>query len=228
MALLHSNIWEKGERKQLGVGYHYKQQVKSLFVPVGQVVIIYENQDRTGKKSYPLYEGIYHDLSFYGVKGNPGVVHIEETDLTDLDMIEICWNQRWGKRKEHKYIVMYKIPIGDRQGGEDFPNDNIQWLNIPFGITVELFENKDFRDGSLIFSGNTEGKRDKIMLSHYEYSWKVSSIKVKADQWVSAGISIEEESIVGSSADKVAATIELAQNSKHKGTVSQEISREVG
>ena len=62
--------------------------------------------------------------------------------------------------KEGRYPMYYSIPTGDRKYGEDFPNDKIQWLYIPFGMTVEVFDEGDFKGGSLIFSGNTQGKKE--------------------------------------------------------------------
>ena len=58
-------------------------------------------------------------------------------------------------------------------------------------------------------------------------SWKTSSMKVRADRWVSAGIAIEEETITGDKDTKVVATTELFNNSPHKATISKEISAAV-
>ena len=51
MALIYPTIWEQGEqRERITPGYHYKKELKSLVVPAHQVVTIYENEDRQGKK----------------------------------------------------------------------------------------------------------------------------------------------------------------------------------
>ena len=93
MALIYPTIWEQGnERKQLTPGYHYKQTVKSLVVPEGQVVTIYKNEDRRGEKSLPFHEGTYHHLYFYGISEKPGVVHVEENGLKSLDLITVGWD----------------------------------------------------------------------------------------------------------------------------------------
>ena len=223
---IYEKIWKYGTKHELSVGYHYKKKIRSIIVPEGQVVTFYHNQDRTGKKSRKFYEGEYYDLSFYDVSKNIGVIHIESTELTKFDMITVGNNIFWSK-KEKPYKKIWKIPIGDRNFPNDFPNDIIDWVEIPFGLTAELFKDGDFSGGSLIFSGNTKGKMEIINLIDYNYKDNVSSIKVRADNWVSAGISIEEENIISNDEEKVAATIELSNNSEHTATVSKEISATV-
>ena len=235
MALIYPTIWEQGGKaEQLVPGYHYKKHVQSLVVPEGQVVTIYRNQDRQGRKSMPFNEGTYHHLDFYGVNHRPGVIHVEENGLTTLDLVEIGWwvtyDPELAKRthdKEGRYPMTYTIPIGDRRGGEDFPSDKIQWLLLPFGVTVEVFDKDDFTGGSLIFSGNTQGEKERVNLWDYNYSWKTSSMRIRADEWVSAGVAIEDETIVSESSEKVAATVELANNSPHTATVSKEIAAQI-
>ena len=235
MAIIYPTIWEQGDkREQLAPGYHYKKEVKSLVVPDNQVVTIYENEDRQGKKSMPLYGGAYHHLYFYGIGDRPGLVHVAESGLTQLDLVEIGWWSKYGGGPDERYPMYYSLPTGDHKGGEAFPDDRIQWLYIPFGMTIEVFNRGDFQGGSLIFSGNTEGEKERYNLWDYKFSdggdsasWKTSSMKVRADKWVSAGIAIEEETVVGSEDDKVIATTELANNSPHTATVSKEISASI-
>ena len=232
MAIIYPTIWEQGDkREQLTPGYHYKREVKSLVVPDNQVVTIYENEDRQGKKSMPLYGGTYHHLYFYGISDHPGLIHIEESGLTALDLVEIGWWAKYGDGPAERYPMYYSLPTGDHKGGESFPDDRIQWLYLPFGMTVEVFNRGDFQGGSLIFSGNTQDEKERVNLWDHKFSdggnsasWKTSSMKVRADKWVSAGIAIEEESIVGSESNKVIATTELSNNSPHKGFCSKEIS----
>ena len=227
MAIIYPTIWEQGDkRERLSLGYHYKKHVKSLVVPEGQIVTIYENQDRTGRKSLPLHAGNYHHLSFYGISENPGVVHIEKTGVRLLDLVEIGWNIDYDKElmkrtrgREGKYPIYYAVPIGDKRQGVDFPNDRIQWLKIPFGVIVEVFDDDYFKGGSLIFSGNTQGEKERVNLWDYKdakgnpYSWRTSSMKIRADDWVSAGVSIENESISAKDNDKFAGVFELGNNS---------------
>ena len=231
MALIYPTIWEQGGKyEQLIPGYHYKKTVQSLVVPEGQVVTIYEREDRTGWKSLPLNEGTYHHLYFHEIKDRPGVIHVQENGLTTLDLVEIGWNVEYEKGK--KYPMYYAIPIGDRVQGDDFPDNKIQYIFIPFGITVEVFDSKDFTGGSLIFSGNTQGKKERVNLWDYKFkagtaSWRTSSMRVRADRWVSAGIAIEEETIISDKDTKIVATTELFNNSPHKATVSKEIRADV-
>ena len=224
MALTWNKIWQHGTKKQLVPGYHYKENVASLVVPEGQVVTFYENQDRTGKKSFPLNEGTYHHLEFYGIEHKSGVIHVEENGLSSHDLVEVGWYTVYDKnKKDGIYPMAYSLPIGDRRYGEDFPNDKIEWLLIPFGVTVEVFEDGGYKGGSLIFSGNTQDGMERINLKDYGYTKKVSSIKIRADEWISAGIAIEDESIVSSNSDRTIATTELANNSPHTASISKEI-----
>ena len=231
MALIYPTIWEQGDkREQLLPGYHYKKEVRSLVVPEGQMVTFFEREDRTGYKSLPMHEGTYHHLYFYGVRERPGVVLVEKVEITSNDLVEIGWNNEYEKGK--KYPMYYSIPIGDRKKGEDFPDNKIQWLLIPYGVTVEVFDSDNFQGGSLIFSGNTQGEKERVNLWDYKFqagtaSWRTSSMKIRADKWISAGIRIEEETIVSESNDKVVATTELCNNTPHKGMISKEISASV-
>ena len=191
MALIYPTIWEQGDqRERLSPGYHYKKDVKSLVVPDHQRVTLYDNEDRQGNKSESLYGGTYHHLSFYGVSEHPGLVHVEDVGLTDLDLVEIGWWVRYGDGDDERYPMYYSLPTGDHVGGQSFPNDKIQWLEIPFGMTVEVFNAGNFQGGSLIFSGNTPGEKDRIALWDHKFSdggdsasWKTSSMRVRADKW---------------------------------------------
>ena len=226
MALIYPTIWEQGnKRERLIPGYHYKKHVKSLVVPEGQTVTIYKNEDRRGKKSLPFHEGTYHHLYFYGVDDHPGVVHVEENGLKSLDLITVGWDVAYDpKDKSKKFTMRYSLPIGDRKHGEDFPNDKIDWLDLPFGVTAEVFDDANPNDdsGSLIFSGNKQGERQRIWLYEYNYNKLVSFVKVRADDWEAAGIAIENEKIING--EMVAGTTEIFNNSEHKAECSKEIS----
>ena len=225
MALIYPTIWEQGDkREQLIPGYHYKKNVQSLVVPEGQVVTFYKNEDRRGWKSLPFNEGAYHHLYFHGVETRPGLIHVEENDLKSLDLIVVGWDVAYDKNdKSKKFTMRYSLPIGDRVAGEDFPNDKIEWIDIPFGVTAEVFDDKepDKDSGSLIFSGNKQGGLTRIWLYEYNYHKLVSCIKIRADDWVQAGIAIEDEEIVDG--EMTAATTEISNNSPHKATCSKEI-----
>ena len=219
MALIYPTIWEQGDkREQLTPGYHYKKNVQSLVVPEGQAVTFYKNEDRRGWKSLPFNEGAYHHLYFHGVETRPGLIHVEENDLKSLDLIVVGWDVAYDKNdKSKKFTMRYSLPIGDRVAGEDFPNDKIEWIDIPFGVTAEVFDDKepDKDSGSLIFSGNKQGGLTRIWLYEYNYHKLVSCIKIRADDWVQAGIAIEDEEIVDG--EMVAATTEISNNSPSQG-----------
>ena len=158
MALIYPTIWEQGDkRERLGPGYHYKKSLKSLVVPEGQVVTFYALEDRTGEKSLPLHAGTYHHLDFYGIGDRPGVIHVEKTPVESLDLVEIGWNVEY--KPGRKYPMYYAVPIGDRRQGVDFPDNKVQWIDIPYGVTVEVYDSGDFSGGSLIFSAATSRAR---------------------------------------------------------------------
>ena len=164
-----------------------------MVVPEGLMVEFYKNQDRTGRRSHSFYQGTYNDLSFYGV-WQPGVVHIQKTDLTRLDFVEVKWEAWFAQGKT--YPMYLQIPVGDRKDGTDFPNDKIEKLSLPFGVNAEVFDEASFRGGSLIFSGTNPNGNTVVNLNEYDYSHKVSSMRVTADAWVSAGIRLENEVFV--------------------------------
>ena len=241
MALIYPTIWEQGDkRERLSPGYHYKKRLKSLVVPDSQVVTIYENEDRQGKKSMPLYGGTYHHLSFYGISEHPGLIHVEETGLTELDLVEIGWwvtydedRARRTNGAEGRYPMYYSLPTGDHIGDKSFPNDRIQWLHIPFGMTVEVFNADNFQGGSLIFSGNTQGEKERVNLWDHKFSdggnsasWKTSSMKVRADKWEPAGIELRDVNVDSDDHSKFGGTTSLFNNSPHTGQVGKEIAWE--
>ncbi len=178
-------IWEHGKMTELGPGYHYKQELGSLVVEPGERVTFYNNQDRQGHKSYVFYEGTYHDLTFYNIPKKPGVIHIEKTDITSKDLVEIGYyaNLSGG----NKFYVFMKVPVGQWKAPDHFWNDSISHLYIPFGVTADVYDGANFQGGSLIFSGNNDKGNTHIGLPDFGYGWKVSSMKINADGWQSAG-----------------------------------------
>ena len=243
MALIYPTIWEQGEqRERITPGYHYKKELKSLVIPAHQVVTIYENEDRQGKKSMPLYGGTYHHLSFYDITERPGLIHVEDCGLTDLDLVEIGWwstyDEAASKRtngKEGRYPMYYSLPTGDHKGGDSFPDNHIQWIYLPFGMTVEVFNQGDFQGGSLIFSGNTQGEKERFNLWDHRFSdggdsasWKTSSMRVRADKWEPAGIELRNVVVQADDHSKFGGTTTIHNNSPHKGMASKEVSWEKG
>ena len=222
MIKIYENGWKKGKSHTLGPGYHYKKKCRSMVVPDGLKVIFYENQDRTGNKSLVFYEGEYSDLTFYDVRNAPGVIHVEKCELKAEDMIRVTWDRIYhaGKKTEGEYRMFQKLPVGDHL--DNFPSDKIEGVEIPMGITVELYDKAKFEGGSLIFSGNKENKRQRYVLSNYDYYKKVSSLKVRADRWELAGIELRDEQIVDGG-EKVGGTTELSNNSQHTTQVTKEI-----
>ena len=227
MALLHKSGWllDK-EPVRLTPGYHYKQRVRSIIIPEGQMVTFYENEDRQGFKSKIFYEGEYMDISWYGVHGKPGVVHIEETGLRAKDMIQVQngvpFDGDDGKR--HWFVMIWKIPIGQRKKGVDFPNDVIDQLKIPFGVTAEVYDKENFQGGSLIFSGNDPNGMQSIKMQDYNYHDKISSMIISSDEWEPAGIELRNERITDAVGKKLGGTGTIANNSDQgDATLTKEI-----
>ena len=214
MVLLYPWIWEGGPKKELKPNHHYKQDAGSLVVPPGYVVVFYDNQDRQGKKSYPFYEGTYHDLTFYGVPKKPGVIHVAKTDLQATDLVEVGHYPSWEDGgKKHTYYKFMKVPIGQWNAPEHFWNDAVSHLQIPFGVTVEVFRDANFQGGSLIFGGENENGNSHVGLPDYNYGWCASSLKLTADGWVSAGIRLENEKFTDGG-EWEAETVKATNNSK--------------
>ena len=226
MALLHKKGWllDK-EPTQLALGYHYDQHVRSIVIPEGQQVTFYENEDRQGFKSRTFYEGEYLDISFHGAPLHPGVVHVEKTDLTRMDMIQVEDDRYWtdDKGKKHTFIMIWKLPIGQRKHGDDFPNDVIDRIKIPFGVTVEAFDDGNFKGGSLFFSGTDPDGYTLIYLKDRDYQNKVSSMIITSDEWEPAGIELRNERIVDGNDKKLGGTVELANNIKKSSNPDPEL-----
>lgn len=230
-------MWKGGKTQVLEPGYNYKQQFKqefqTLIVPPGQVVTMHEKQDRKGKKSRKFYEGEYMHLSWYGIQ-NWELIHIEKTDLKAEDLLTL-WYMSWDG--QYKYI--YKVPIGDRKAPEDFPNDKIDHVEIPYGLTAELFEDGSAEQdgGSLIFSGLYPDELTHIDLHDYKYNDKVSRINITADKWDFAGIALDNPKIIEKSDEVKVANMRIDVNAKDieaggrqmiGGSVGEEVSEEWG
>ena len=226
MSRIYNEIWCQGSFKNLPPGHHYQQQYKnrvaSLVVPAGEQVTFYKNPDRSGgQSSYIFFEGTYQDLSWYGVKSHPGMIHVEKTEVTANDLVEIGYygNYEDGGKK-HSFYMHHKLPIGEYFAPDHFWNDKISHLQIPFGVCCEVFEDKD-NPKSLIFDGVDEGGRTHIGLPDYDYGWLVSRIKITADTWESAGTKLENVEV---ESDEITADVfELANNSDIDGAVIKDV-----
>lgn len=235
MAIIHDDIWGGGAKKRITPGVHYPtvqygMTVESLVVPAGQVVTLYEDQGAKGKKSLPLYEGTYQNLVFYGVS-SPGRIDVEKTDLTVKDMIEIGWDHKWGSKDGDIHPMHYRVPIGDRHYDVDFPGDKMQWARIPYGLRVEAYVDPNFQGEMLVMTGNDINEPQMWNLSHFEtkstkykrFSWNVSSMKIRADDWEQAGVELRNVEIDENDSNKFAGITELCNNSPHKTVVGKEI-----
>ena len=225
MVKFYDKTWEQGKYIELPPAHHYKPQyqkrIKSMVVPAGFKVTFYKNADRSGDQLYPFYEGTYHDVSWYGVDAYPGMIHVEKTELTNNDMVEIGYYDHYEDGgKKHSFYMHHKLPIGEYFAPDHFWNDKISHLQIPFGVCCEVFEDKD-NPKSLIFDGVDEGGRTHIGLPDYDYGWLVSRIKITADAWESAGTKLENVEV---ESDEITADVfELANNSDIDGAVIKDV-----
>lgn len=215
MARIYDGIWKSGKSQDLNPGHHYQQQyrqgVHGIEVPQGEMVTIFENPDRSGKRYYTFYQGMYHHLFFHGrVPTKPGCIRIEKTDLTKSDMVELISLKEFQRGKF--YSTNQMLPVGDWRAPKYFPNDTIDILNIPYGLCVEVFRDTD-SDKSFVFDGIDEGKTTRIKLSDYRLGNAVSRIKVTADGWRSAGIHLENEKFIDGG-EWEAETIHISDNSE--------------
>lgn len=217
--------------ERLGVGYHYHKEIDSIIVEPGEVVILYDDQERREGRwqSWQLYEGTYHALGFYGAPNvMKGCVHVAETALTADELTEVGWWSTWISENAKRYRIFVKLPPGDWVGknGVHFPNDRMDHLDIPFGFQAEVFRELDFSGGSLIFNGDeaTVEERDgeRVVVDaaprHVElldYGWNgrvVSAIRITSEDWVDAGIEIEQSSVETDEESSFAGTITLSDN----------------
>ena len=196
-----------------------------MVVPPGEMVTIYENPDRSGKKTYTFYEGTYHHLAWYGTDKFPGMVHVEKVDLQWNDFVEIGYYMPFNDGKD-KFYMHNKLPIGDWLAPDYFWNDRISHLQIPYGVCVEVFDDKD-KDLSLIFDGVNSNGRTHIGLPDYGYAFKASRLRVTANTWVSAGVFLENERFIDGG-EWEAETLHVTNESKKaKVTVPVSITGEV-
>ena len=197
MSRIYDGIWGNGQSTNLNPGHHYNQQynqrARSIRVHKGEKVTLYNNADRSGRKSYVFYEGMYSDLSFYGAPFVPGMIHVEKTDLKWNDFAEVGW-YKWYAHERY-YYVYHKLPVGDWFAPEYFWENRVDHLKLPFGVTAEVFEHKE-KDNSLIFDGIQEKGVTVVNLEDYDYNQKSSRIKVTADEWRSSGVHLENEKFI--------------------------------
>ena len=134
-----------------------------------------------------------------------------------MDMVEVKNGRAWkdDKGKTRWYNQIWKIPVGQRKKGEDFPDNAIDTIKIPFGLTVEVFDDENFQKGSLFFSGTDPDNDTLIHLKDRNYNDKVSSMIITSDEWEPAGIELRNEKITEGDNKKLGGTGELANNAKY-------------
>ena len=210
MATIHSSLWESGQKEQLTFNHHYKKKARTLRVPVGEKVIFYEHHDHTGKKSNIFYEGYYPDLSWYGIKGTAGVIVVDKCGLQPRDLIQLNWYRSFTSGgKTHWFQMTRKFPVGDYMKVE--PNDEIDEVELPMGMCVHLYRDTEYQGGYKVFRGESDTKRTRFKLKDYDFQDTVSSMRVSADQWEFAGISLTNPKVLECD-DKFARALCFANN----------------
>ena len=153
------------------------------------------------------------------------MVHVEKTDLQANDFVEIGYYSPFNNGKDQFYMH-HKLPIGDWAAPDYFWNDRISHLQIPYGVCVEVFDDKE-KDNSLIFDGVNANGRTHVGLPDYGYAFKASRLRITADTWVSAGVFLENEKFIDGG-EWEAETIHVVNESKKaKVTVPVSITGEV-
>ena len=214
-AELYTNWWKGGKRFDLLPGYHNNVvgNIGSMYIPDGIRVKFWEDATRTKNESRWFYPGDYEEV-YQSSPTGAGCVLVEEcaVDRTDLvEFIVLGYNN---------YRSRYNLPIGEFYAGiHTFPNDAIDEIIIPLGMTVEVFaDGLDSGTGSLIFTGLPGGNR--INLESFGYKDVITSVKITADDWELAGIELQDAEIEESTREVIAGHLTLHNNSSSPDTLS--------
>ena len=120
----------------------------------------------------------------------------------------------------NNYECKYTLPVGTHYAGpHTFPNDAIDRLVVPLGMTVEVFaDGVDSGTGSLIFTGLQGGNH--IDLDAFSYRDCITSIKVTADDWELAGIELQDAEIEEGDREVISGHITLHNNTDSEDEIS--------
>ena len=191
----------------------------SIRVPEGYAVQFSENEDGSGDKSRVLYAGEYEDLSFY-----PGVVGSGRFDVTvnEIKRAELATAINYvDAGTGTPYAVKYQIPPGvhDCSGNwwdNLFPNDAIDALIVPEGLTVKVYDRAD-QPYHLDFEGPVT-----VDLGTHKYKDKISKIEVIAEEWDVTGAEADWDHKNVLSSENMTVGEASIDNRKSSSTLSQE------
>ena len=208
-----SDWWQGGQREDLGVGVHYDKTIGCIQVQDGYRAKWFTNHQRTeGETGWvnPSYLEEVYQVWHTDAK----CLVIEECATKAQDVVSlVCL-------KYNNYEAKYTLPVGTHYAGpHTFPNDAVDRLVIPLGMTVEVFaDGVDSGTGSLIFSG-LQGD-NHIDLASFGYQDCITSIKVTADDWELSGIRFDDATIEESSKDVISGSLTLHNNSDSEDQLS--------
>ena len=208
-----SGWWQSGDREDLGPGVYYNKTVGCINVPDNMRVKWYSNHQRTeGETGWILPSYIEEVYQVYHTDAKCLV--IEECAVKKNDVVELI------KYGYNNYRCKYTLPVGTHQAGpHTFPNDAIDEIVIPLGMTAEVFaDGINSGTGSLIFTGTEGGNR--VNLASFNYQDVITSLIITADEWELAGIELVDATIEEGTKNVRSGSITLHNNSDSKDTLS--------
>lgn len=211
MATFYSDIYQGGQKKELGIGTHYNVNSLSMVIPEGQRVKFYDSVESSGDKpTFVWYAGVYQDMNVYGIPRDKQMrVIIEETPLLRSQMALAKW---WvdvgtgGKNfrvevpltTEHGILNLW---TGSGTGGTDFLNDAIEVITVPEGLTVKLFKDHLNLDNPQQAIKNTPGlvitgpKEVNLWSKPFDqYGARVSAISIGGVEYKLLSMEVDESS----------------------------------
>ena len=208
-----SDWWKSGNCEELGVGVYYNKNIGSLEVPDGYRAKWYSNHQRTEGETQWFYSGAWMEM-YQAASTDAKCLIVEECAADANDVVTLV---RLGV---NNFPVDYKLPVGTHRGGAlTFPNDDVDRLVIPLGMTAEVFADPiEMGTGSLIFSGLQGGNH--VDLGSFNYRDCITDIKVTADDWELAGIELQDAEIEEGNKEVVSGHITLHNNSDSEDTIS--------
>lgn len=205
--------WQSGNRESLGVGVHYNKNVGTLIVPDGYRAKWFSNHQRTEGETQWYYAGYWEEV-YQTSHTDAKCLVIEECSVKATDLVTFIRDGYNG------YPCKYVLPVGTHYAGvHTFPNDEIDKLLLPLGMTCEVFaDGIDSGTGSLIFSGLQGGNH--VDLASFNYRDCITSVKISADDWELAGLELQNATIEEGDKEVISGHITLHNNSDSEDELS--------
>ena len=213
MISIWKDFWKMGEREDLGVGVHYNKVVGTLIVPDGYRVKWFSNHQRTEGETQWRYAGYWEEV-YQTSHTDAKCLVVEECSVKSTDLVTLV------RDGINNYACQYGLPVGTHYAGvHTYPNDSIDRLVVPLGMTIEVFaDGVDSGTGSLIFSGMQGGNH--IDLSSFNYRDCITSVKISSDHWELAGLELQDSEIEEQDKEVISGHITLHNNSDTEDELS--------